>query len=401
MLNDLPPPTVVHDEAGFRRMLEVLARAPEVAVDTEADSFFSYREKVCLVQITALEHDWIVDPLAGLDLGGLGRMLEDPSKTKVFHDGEYDILIMKRDYGFRFSNLFDTRVAAATLGSQAPGLASVLKERFGVELDKSMQRSNWAQRPLSEKQLAYARLDTHFLLPLMHHQKADLAQMDRAVIVEGECKRLEGIEPAGDRFHEDDYARLKGVRNLLPEARAVLRELYATRERLAESINEPPFRVVNNETLMLIAERAPRAPHELMRVPGFSSKQGRRWGDELLDAVARGVAAEPVKRLPQLPSKDGTGGFDGAQHELHERLKSWRKDEAARLGFDAAYLLNRHVLLHLTQHKPRTPEELRAIEGLHAWQAERHGDAILAVIRDFESDLAAGRIELGPKRRFR
>ena len=134
MLNDLPPPTVVHDEAGFRRMLEVLARAPEVAVDTEADSFFSYREKVCLVQITALEHDWIVDPLAGLDLGGLGRMLEDPSKTKVFHDGEYDILIMKRDYGFRFSNLFDTRVAAATLGSQAPGLASVLKERFGVEL---------------------------------------------------------------------------------------------------------------------------------------------------------------------------------------------------------------------------------------------------------------------------
>jgi ribonuclease D len=82
-------------------------------------------------------------------------------------------------------------------------------------------------------------------------------------------------------------------------------------------------------------------------------------------------------------------------------LKSWRKDEAARLGFDAAYLLNRHVLLHLAQHKPRTPEELQRIEGLHAWQAERHGDAILAVIRAFESDLAAGRIELGPKRRFR
>jgi superfamily II DNA helicase RecQ len=121
----------------------------------------------------------------------------------------------------------------------------------------------------------------------------------------------------------------------------------------------------------------------------------------LLNAVARGLAAEPVKRLPQLPSKDGTGGFDAAQHELHERLKSWRKDEAARLGFDAAYLLNRHVLLHLTQQKPRTPEELRAIEGLHVWQAERHGDAILAVIRRFEDDLAAGRIELGPKRRFR
>ena len=401
MVNDLPPPTVVHDEAGLRRLRGALERSSEVAVDTEADSFFSYREKVCLVQVTAAGEDWIVDPLAGLDLGGFGRMLADPSKVKVFHDGEYDILIMKRDYGFRFSNLFDTRVAAATLGSQAPGLASVLKERFGVELDKSMQRSNWAQRPLSEKQLAYARLDTHFLLPLMHHQKADLERIDRAVIVEGECRRLEGIEPPSNEFHPDEYVRLKGVRLLSPEARGVLRELYATRERLAEAINEPPFRVVNNETLLLIAERAPRAMHELTRVPGFSTKQARRWGEDLLDAVVRGLDAGPVQRLPSLPSKDGTGGFDLAQQELHERLKTWRKDEAARLGFDAAYLLNRHVLLHLTRERPRTLDELRKVEGVHAWQVERHGPAILAVIRRFEEDLEAGRIDLAPKRRFR
>ncbi len=394
MLHDLPPPTVVSDESGFRRMLEVLASVDELAVDTEADSFFSYRDKVCLLQVTAAGEDWIVDPLAWLDLSNFGRVLADPRKVKVFHDGEYDILILKRDHGFRFANLFDTRVAAATLGSQAPGLASVLKERFGVELDKSMQRSNWAQRPLTPKQLAYARLDTHFLLPLMKEQRSDLARLERAMIVDGECRRLEGIEPPRDDFNPDEYAKIKGARLLSAPARAVLRELYIVREGLAESINEPPFRVVNNETMVLIAERAPKAVHELTRVPGFSAKQARRWGEALLAAVEKGLASEPVRRLPSLPSKDGTSGFDQVQQELHERLKAWRKDEAAKVGIDSAYLLNRHVLLELTLVRPTTSEALRAIVGLQAWQLERFGDGLLDVLRRFEEDLAAGRVEL-------
>jgi superfamily II DNA helicase RecQ len=134
--------------------------------------------------------------------------------------------------------------------------------------------------------------------------------------------------------------------------------------------------------------------HELTRVPGFSAKQARRWGDALLAAVERGLAAEPVRRLPSLPSKDGTSGFDHVQQELHERLKNWRKDESAKVGIDSAYLLNRHVLLELTLVRPATPEALRAIVGLQAWQLERYGDALLGVLRRFEEDLAAGRVEL-------
>ena len=86
----------------------------------------------------------------------LGKVLADERKTKVFHDGEYDILILKRSFGFRFAGLFDTRVAAAALGASNPGLASVLGEYFGIQVDKSMQRSNWSARPLSEQQVRYA-----------------------------------------------------------------------------------------------------------------------------------------------------------------------------------------------------------------------------------------------------
>src|SRR5262245_37651113 len=109
MLPELAPPTLVEDAAALRRLVDDLAVHDEIAVDTEADSFFSYREKVCLMQVTVADRDYLVDPLGGLDLSPLAGILADPKRTKVFHDGEYDVLILKRAWGFEFGGLFDTR----------------------------------------------------------------------------------------------------------------------------------------------------------------------------------------------------------------------------------------------------------------------------------------------------
>ena len=167
-------------------MLAALAGEREIAVDTEADSFYHYQERVCLVQITAGGRDWLVDPLRGLDIRPLGAVLADPERTKVFHDGEYDVLILKRQFGFAFAALFDTRVAAAALGMEAPGLAAVVHAHYGFELDKSQQRSDWSRRPLSKEQVAYARLDTHYLVPLMHAFGDELEERGRMPILRGE-----------------------------------------------------------------------------------------------------------------------------------------------------------------------------------------------------------------------
>jgi len=156
--NELPPPILVEDADGLADLVKDLEGQSEIAIDTEADSFYSFREKVCLVQITVEDRDYVVDPLAGFDLSPMREVLADPNKIKVFHDGEYDVLILKRDHDLDFAGLFDTRVAAATLGMEAPGLASVLGERFDGAIDKSMQRSDWAKRPLTELSKAYMKM---------------------------------------------------------------------------------------------------------------------------------------------------------------------------------------------------------------------------------------------------
>jgi ribonuclease D len=289
-------------------------------------------------------------------------------------------------------------VAAATLGSQAPGLASVLKEHFEIELDKSMQRSNWSLRPLSEKQIRYARLDTHFLLPLMREQRKALAEQDRAPIVDGECLRLERLSPPDAAFDPEEFVRIKGARALGPLERQVLRELFILREQLAEASDQPPFRIMNNDALLAMARARPRHRNELAQVPGFSPKQVRRMGDQVLDAIARAVELGPMRKLPQLENRDGTGDLTDEQVELHERLKQWRKGAAIAVGIDSAYLLNRRVLLLLSKQQPTDLESLRRTDGIQPWQVERHGDEILAVVAEFQRELKSGTLVLARRR---
>lgn len=387
MLPELPPPTLVVDAAGLRRLADELADHAEIAVDTEADSFFSYREKVCLMQITAGESDWLVDPLAGLDLAPLGSILADPRRTKVFHDGEYDVLILKRAWGFDFGGLFDTRVAASALGEANPGLASVLKAHFDLDLDKSMQRSDWSARPLTEKQIRYAQFDTHYLVGLMHRQKEALARVGRVAVVEGECRRLEQLVPPDNDFSADEFVRIKGVRALSKQGRQNLRELFALRDRLASGSDLPPFKVLSNQALMAMAERPPASLRELAALPGISSRVARKHGEEVLAALDRARELGPLERLPVARRNDGPV-MDELETELLERLKQWRKQRALDEGYDAALVLNRHVLTRLALEKPRTRQALSRIEGVLAWQLERFGDdlarALDAALVDIE-----------------
>jgi ribonuclease D len=378
MDSDFAPPILVEDDRGMADLARDLAGQSEIAFDTEADSFFNYREKVCLIQISVEDRDYLVDPLAKLDVSPLGGVLADGTKTKVFHDGEYDVLILKRDFGFEFAGLFDTRVAAAALGSATPGLASVLRDRFGLDMDKSMQRSNWSTRPLSTKQIRYARLDTHFLVELMHEQRTELEARGREMIVDGECRRLEGLVPTEIVFEPDDFVRIKGVRRLDPDGQQALRELFVARDRLARQLDLPPFKVLNNEALLTLARERPASVDEL--ADWVSPRQARRVADEVLSGLERAHEAGPLKRLPPGTRRDPTTGLGDEEFDLHEALKLWRKEKAEDEGIDASLVLNRHVMARLAREKPASREQFTDVEGVLAWQVELFAEEIVAVL---------------------
>ncbi len=401
MTTELPPPILIQDARGMGRLLDDLGSQREIAIDTEANSFFNFKERVCLIQITVEYRDYLIDPLATIDIAPLGRVLDDEKKLKVFHDGEYDILMLKRGFGFGFRTLFDTRVAAAALGDPNPGLGSVLKSRFGIDLDKSLQRSNWGQRPLSDEQIRYARFDTHFLIPLMKAQQVELADRGRAMIVEGECQRLEQLVPPEASFNPDEFARLKGARQLSPQEQQNLRELFVLRHRLAEESDLPPFKVLNNQVLFDIVKTNPRSLRELTSVPGFSPRQARRLGDDVLAALARARELGPLRRSPSLPAKDGTGGLSDEELELHERLKLWRTDRAKREGYDASLVLNRHVLLRLAEKKPHSEAELASIDGLLDWQRRAFGPEVIDVVRSTVAEIREHGLSRGARRSSR
>ena len=147
----MPPRSlpVITQPADLAALVARLRQAPAIAVDIEADSFHSYFEKTCLIQFSLPGLDAIVDPLALPDLSPLGPVLAAPASEKVFHAAEYDIICLKRDYGFQCAPIFDTMVAAKVLGWPRVGLASLLAEHFGVQVDKRLQRADWSRRPLS------------------------------------------------------------------------------------------------------------------------------------------------------------------------------------------------------------------------------------------------------------
>src|SRR5713226_3766848 len=192
----LPPPVLVAAPDRLAHLVDSLGREPAVGVDTESNSLFAYRERVCLIQFSTPNQDYILDPLALADLSALRPLFASPAQQKIFHAAEYDLICLKRDYDFKFANVFDTMVAARTLGWPRLGLAAILQERFGVTMNKRFQRANWGARPLTDDLLDYARLDTHYLAPLQTMLAADLAAAGRGEEAQEEFERLERVTGA-------------------------------------------------------------------------------------------------------------------------------------------------------------------------------------------------------------
>ncbi|HET8540354.1 MAG TPA: ribonuclease D [Anaeromyxobacter sp.] len=284
-----PPPTLVADPGGLAALVERLRAEPVVAVDTESNSFHVYRERICLVQISTRAEDYIVDPFA-VDVAPLGAVLCDGRET-VLHGADYDVRCMRREYGWALPRLFDTMAAARRLGRAGLGLSALVEAHFGVRLSKANQRSDWGRRPLSREQIAYAALDTHYLLPLRDLLAGELDARGALEGARREFDRIAGAEPRERVFDAEGWRRLKGARELDGPGRDVLAALWRAREEAARASDRPPFKVLAEATMLEIARRRPATPPELERLPGVTPSVMRRMGEAILSALAAAPVA--------------------------------------------------------------------------------------------------------------
>jgi len=372
-------PAIVATQRRFDKLLSDLLSRPAVAVDTESNSFHAYHERVCLIQFSTRDADYIVDPLAGIDLSPLGDLFADPSVQKVFHAAEQDVAGLKRDFGFHFANLFDTMWAARILGWPRVGLGDILWETFGVRTDKRYQRFNWGRRPLPPEALAYARRDTHYLLPLRDLLAKALEQAGRTEEAAEVFEQLTHTPPASNPHGPAAFWRVKGLDALTPRERAILWQLYVWRDREAARRDVPPFRVAGERTLKALAQARPRTLGELARVPGVSRGLLRRYGKTLLEAVARGERNLPPQPPPAPPPPD-----EAVLHRYHA-LRVWRRQVATRRGVKSDVVLPNAALWALAERNPATLDELADIPGLGPWKRRTYGPAILSVLASCHS----------------
>jgi ribonuclease D len=139
--------------------LTSISAAPVLAIDTEGASFHRFVDRIYLIQLSTAQQHAIIDPLRVPAPAKLGQLLESRDVEVVFHDADYDLRLLHQDYGWRVTNIFDTRIAAQLLGIKAFGLAALLEQYFGVKLDKKHQRADWSMRPLTVDMLEYAAQD--------------------------------------------------------------------------------------------------------------------------------------------------------------------------------------------------------------------------------------------------
>jgi ribonuclease D len=373
----LPPPRYVASPQALAEVAAALSREPRLGVDTEAASFHRFRDRIYLIQVSGKSDTALIDPLAVTDLAPFGALLTDLQIEKVFHDADYDLRVLDRDYAFRAARLFDTRIAAQLAGEPAIGLAALVEKYVGVKLDKEHQKADWSRRPLPPGMLAYAAADTQHLLPLRDALEQRLHDLGRLTWAQEEFKQLEslrwtGVAAGGD---DDSYLRVKGAKALAARSLAALRLLHRWRDTVAAREDKAPFRIVGNDALLAVSRALPTSLPDLGHIRELPASLARRYGAPLLDAVAQAKRLQDSE-LPRLerrarPVKDP--GFD-ARLEL---LKAARNRIALELAVDPGVLCGRTTLEAVARARPTNRAALEQIPELRRWQIEVLGDALL------------------------
>lgn len=370
---------LISDSGDLRELGEALTGESRLAVDLEAAGFHRYSDRVCLLQVTCGEQNFIVDTLAVDPSDVLRGPLESPTVTVLLHGGDYDLRLLDRDLDLHPVKLFDTQTAAALLGEPSLGLAALLEKYLDVHVSKKYQRADWAKRPLPDEMLDYAASDTRHLHRLADLLAERLDASGRTSWAEEESVLMEALRWNSDG-DVDPVTKIKGVRNFELRDVALLREAWLWRDEVARARDRAPFRVAGDPALLEVVRERPRDVSALARVRGFSPQLAERSGAELLDRLEQTDRLDDSELVGYPRGPSGPRRPPPAVEEIANRLKVIRNEAAEALGIARGVLMSNTVILEIAHVHPRSVEELTRIAGVRRWQSETLADRFLAVL---------------------
>lgn len=340
-------------------LLDDLAAGPASCpgIDLEADNLHRYAEQLCLIQVTDGTRYELVDPLVIEDLDPFAEFLK--TATLWMHGADFDMTLMRREFGLLPEMILDTQIAARLLGVRKFSYANLVEQFFGVKLSKSSQKENWGQRPLPGKMCEYARNDVRYLLPLGEKLEGQLREKGRHGWF------LESCEAAMRRVMERDEQRgdpwrIQGAGKLDRRGLGCLKTLWEWRDNEARDWDRPAFMVTRNKQLidwsLAISKGGPLEFPRNMR--------GRRM--KSLKAAIEKARNLSKSELPERPRGKGRRWDDSHEAEYARHAK--RRDEvAADLDIDPSILASRAVIERLIWKE----EEVSSL--LLPWQRELMG----------------------------
>ena len=358
----------VQTSAELQEAISALDRHPRLAVDTEADSLHRYSESLCLVQVSSPDDDYVIDPLAPLDLNPLARLLE--KKEIVYHGADFDMRMLGRFYGYRAGKIFDTMIAAQLLGYTSQSLAALVERHFGVVLAKANQKADWSRRPLTESMIVYAANDTHYLEGLARIMQRELEDLDRLEWFRESCEYVvEAVKVPRETDTENRF-RIKGSGDMSGKELVLLRAVWQWREKEAQRRDRPGFKVLNNDYMLDIVKWKIMHPQETLdRMPKLPSQLDAGRCCAVDEALTEAMALSP-DTLPAVKRGDGPRRLTPEERDRVVTLKNERAQLAQELKCDPGILAPNATLETIIAKGARTLQDYRDLKCLKNWQAE-------------------------------
>lgn len=346
-----------------------------LVLDTEFVREKTYFPLLGLIQVGGNGDYAAIDPIAIKNIGPILDLIKNPNVLKVFHAGKQDLEILNQLCGAPVKPVFDTQVAASILGwGTQISFSKVVHKTTGKRIYKTETYTDWCRRPLSNNQIEYALDDVRYLAPVYQKILDRLQKLNRLDWVRDEFDSLENPENYKTPDPRQQFLRIKNVRGLKPANLAVMVELAAWREQEAIKRNSHPKRIVRDEPLFEIARLLPKELSALASIRGFNSREVSRSGDQILQAIQKGLAV-PKDQIPVLPETVNYSTRPGVE----ELLAAYIQSRSEELRIEPTVLADRKQIHAFVKYY----EQNKKLEGnglLNGWRKDLIGASVCAIL---------------------